>query len=109
MTGEETDEIHVRKLAERLRENQEPLCPQFRLCQLERLYPVRGYCVLVGSPGWFMVPSIEGYREHCLTPRFGECCWFRRPQGNTESAEWGTGEDPGREGTRGLRAGRGAT
>jgi hypothetical protein len=37
-----------------------------------------------------MVPSIEEYREHCMTQRFGECCWFNRPQGYTEPAEWGT-------------------
>jgi hypothetical protein len=109
MTSEESDEIHARKLAERLRENRHPLCPQFRFCHLERLYPVRGYCVLAQSPGWFMVPSIEEYREHCMTLRFGECWWFRRPQGNTESAEWGTREDPGRERMQGLRTGRVAT
>lgn len=106
MTSEESDEIHARKLAERLRENRQPLCPQFHVCQMQRLYPVRGYCVLAQSPGWFMVPSIEEYLEHCTTPRFGECCWFGRPQGNTESAECGTREDPGREGMQGLRTGR---
>ena len=90
MTGEESDEIHFRNLAERLRENRQPLCPQFHVCHLETLYPVRGYCILVQSPGWFMVPSIQEYREHCMTQRFGECCWFNRPQGYTEPAEWGT-------------------
>jgi hypothetical protein len=90
VTGEESDEIHFRKLAEHLRENRQPLCPQFHVCHLETLYPVRGYCILVQSPGWFMVPSIEEYREHCMTSRFGECCWFNRPQGYTEPAEWGT-------------------
>lgn len=98
MTGGESNEIYARELAECLRENRQPLCPQFRLCHLERLYPVRGYCVLAQSPGWFMVPSIEEYREHCTTLRYGECYWFRRPRGNTESAEGGTGEDPDREG-----------
>ncbi len=109
MTGEESDEIHFRKLAEHLREDGQPLCPQFRLCQMERLYPVRGYCVLAQSPGWFMVPSIEEYREYCMTPRYGECCWFRRPQDNTEPAELGTRENLGPEGMQSFRTGRAAT
>ena len=25
-----------------------------------------------------MIPSIEEYRECCTTPRWGDCCWFRR-------------------------------
>ncbi len=108
MIGEESDEIYVRELAEHLRKNEQPVCPQFRVCQLERLYPVRGYCVLAQSPGWFMVPSTEEYREHCITPRFRECCWFRRPQDNTESADWETREDSGRAGMQGFRTGRAA-
>ncbi len=98
MTGGQSDKIHLRGLAERRRENRQPLCPQFRLCHLERSYPVRGYCVFAQSPGGFMVPSIEEYREHCMTPRYGECCWFRRAQDNTKSAEGRTREDSGREG-----------
>ncbi len=108
MISEDSDEIHFRKLGEHLRENGQPLCPQFHVCQLERLYPVRGYCVLAQSPGWFMVPSIEEYREHCLTSRYGECYWFERPHDNTEFPDWGTGEDPGREGMQGFRTGRAA-
>lgn len=97
MIGRESDEMHARELAERLREDPQPLCPQFREWHMDSLYPARGYCVLAQSPGWFMVPSIEDYREHCTTPRFGDCWWFRRPQGSTESAKGGTIEDPGSE------------
>jgi hypothetical protein len=43
------------------REKSQALCPQFRPCNLEGLYPVRGHCVLSQSPGWFMIPSIEHY------------------------------------------------
>jgi hypothetical protein len=94
MNAEEDDEIHARKLAERLREDREPLCPQLRACRAERLYPVHGYCVLAESPGWFMVPSTEEYREYCTTPRFGDCCWFRGRRENPGSVENHRGEDP---------------
>jgi hypothetical protein len=77
MNAEDSDEIHTQELAKRLRDDRRPLCPQFRGCGIEGLYPVQGYCVLSQSPGWFMIPSIEEYREYCTTPRFGECCWFR--------------------------------
>jgi hypothetical protein len=39
---------------------------------------VQCYCVLADPPGWFLIPSIEEYREYCTTPRWGDCCWFRR-------------------------------
>ena len=81
------DETQARELAERLRGERQPLCPQCRACGIERLYPVQGYCVLSQAPGWFMIPSIEEYREHCTTPRFRECCWFRGDRQRGESAE----------------------
>jgi hypothetical protein len=84
---EESDEIHARELARRLCEDSRPLCPQFRMCDLERLYPVKGYCVLAQAPGWFMIPSTEEQREYCTTPRFGDCCWFRGTGENSGSSE----------------------
>lgn len=78
MIAEQNDNIRARFMAERLSEDPRPQCPQLRACRVERLYPVEGYCVLVDSPGWFMIPSIEEYREYCTTPRWGDCCWFRR-------------------------------
>jgi len=54
----------------------DPCCPQLRRCQIERLDPVQGYCVLAHAPGWFRVPSIEEYREYCTTPRFAACGWL---------------------------------
>jgi hypothetical protein len=78
MHSEQNDEVHAQELAVSLQGNSRPLCPQLRGCRSERLYPVQGYCVLTESPGWFMIPSIEEYREYCATPQYGECCWFRR-------------------------------
>jgi hypothetical protein len=78
MTAEQNDNMRAREMAERLRPDPRPRCPQLRACRAERLYPVQGYCVLEESPGWFMTPSIEEYREHRTTPRWGNCCWVRR-------------------------------
>lgn len=88
----DSDETHARELAERLRENRQPRCPQFRLAQIERVYPVQGCRVLTQSPGWFMIPSIEEYWGHCTTPRFSECCWFRRKGCNADSVDRERGE-----------------
>jgi hypothetical protein len=77
MNADENDEMHVRELARGLREDPRPLCPQFRGCDHEGLYPVQGYCVLADSPGWLMLPSIEEFREYCTTPQFRACRWFR--------------------------------
>jgi hypothetical protein len=52
-------------------------CPQLRPCHAEGRYPVEGYCILEESPGWFMIPSIEEYRESCTTPRWCDCCWLK--------------------------------
>jgi hypothetical protein len=92
MNAEEMDKIHAGDLAQRLREERRPLCPQFRPHHIERL--VQGYCVLTQSPGWFMIPSIEEYREYCTTPRFGECCWFRRTGENAGPGPTGGTADP---------------
>ncbi len=75
--ADEHEEIDARELAKSLREEPRPLCPQFLECGHEGLYPVQGYCVLAGKPGWLMLPSIEEYRENCTTRQFGECRWFR--------------------------------
>jgi len=72
------DEVYVRELAVSLRADPRPRCPQLRACRAERLHPVQGYGVLAESPGWFMIPSIEEYREYGTTARWGDCCWFRR-------------------------------
>jgi hypothetical protein len=77
MTREPNDEEHARILAISLRAEPRPRCPQLRPCQAEGRYPVQGYCVLADSPGWFMIPSIEEYRESCTTSRWGVCCWLR--------------------------------
>jgi hypothetical protein len=76
VSTEEDAETHTQELAKRLHGDPRPLCPQFRQCAVERLYPVQGYCVLSQSSGWFMVPSIEEYRKYCTTSCFGACCWF---------------------------------
>lgn len=76
MLDEDVDLTHAHTLAEHLQERAVPLCPQLRPAHAEWLYPVKGYCVLDRSPGWFMIPSIEEYRSYCTTPRFRECCWF---------------------------------
>ena len=52
------------------------LCPQFRECDIERPYPVRGHCILARSLGWFMIPSIEEYSRYCTRAEFTRCCWF---------------------------------
>ena len=88
MQTEQNDEVYARALAVSLRAEPRPRCPQFRASREERLYPVEGYCVLAESPGWFMIPSIEEYREFCTTPRSGDCCWFGRI-GNGEMAGQG--------------------
>jgi hypothetical protein len=93
MNAKGNDEIHARELAQHLRKEPRPLCPQLHACDLEGLYPVQGYCILADSPGWFMIPSIEEYREYCTTPRFGACRWFRRV-----GATSGPVEGPSREG-----------
>ena len=66
----------VEAWAECPREKSQALCLQFRPCDLEGLYPVRGHCVLSRSPGWFMIPSIEQYGRYCSNPGFAQCCWF---------------------------------
>ncbi len=73
-----SDEVHAAELANSLREETKPLCTQFRACNLEELYPVRGHCVLSRSPGWFMIPSIEEYRTYCTKVEFVQCRWFAR-------------------------------
>ena len=78
MHPERIDEVYAGELAVSLRADPRPRCPQLRACGAEGLYPVQGYCVLAESPGWFMIPSIEEYREYCMTLRYGDCCWFRR-------------------------------
>lgn len=96
MNAKENDEMYPSELAKRLREDPRPLCPQFRGCDHEGLYPVQGYCVLADSPGWLMLPSIEEYREYCTTPRFGACRWFRGAGANRGPVEGQPGERPAR-------------
>lgn len=54
-----------------------PVCPRMRPTET-RWYAVDGYCVLDGSPGCLMIPSIELFQRYCTTPRFPECPWFAR-------------------------------
>jgi hypothetical protein len=60
---ERNDEVYARALAVSLRADFQPRCPHLRACRAEWLYPVQGYCAPAESPGWFMIPSIEEYRE----------------------------------------------
>ncbi len=78
MHPEGNDEGDARELTVSLWPDPRPRCPQLRVCRVERLYPVQGYCVLAESPGRFMIPSIEEYREYCTTPLWGDCHWFGR-------------------------------
>ena len=71
-----SDEIYLAEFAKGLREETTPLCPQFRSCDVDGLFPVRGYCVLSRSPGWFMIPRIEVYRNYCTRQEFVLCSWF---------------------------------
>jgi hypothetical protein len=70
------DDSRVAELAKRLREKTKPLCPQFRSCDVEWLLPVRGYCALSRSPGWFMVPRLVESRTYCTSQGFAGCPWF---------------------------------
>lgn len=76
-TEQPSDEIYVAELAERVRGETKPLCPQFRTYALDGLYPVRGHCILARCPGWFMIPSIEEYGRYCTSRGFVHCPWFR--------------------------------
>jgi len=71
-----SDGFQVEAWPERPREKAQALCTQFRPCDLEGLYPVRGHCVLSRSPGWFMIPSIEEYQMFCTKAGFAQCRWF---------------------------------
>jgi hypothetical protein len=75
-TQKRSDASQVDARPERPHEKPRTVCPQFRPCDLKGLYPVRGYCVLSRSPGWFMIPSIEEYGRYCSNPGFAQCCWF---------------------------------
>ena len=77
-TQKAIDGFQVSKWPDGPRDKQHTLCPQFRACDLERPYPVRGHCILAQSPGWFMIPSIEEYARYCTSAEFSRCCWFRR-------------------------------
>jgi hypothetical protein len=96
MNAKGNDEVQVQELAQRLREVRRPLCPQLHGCDHEGLYPVQGYCVLADSPGWFMIPSIEEYREYCTTPRFDACRWFRGANAASAPVKPQPGERPTR-------------
>lgn len=73
-----SDASHAAALAVHLNAEPTARCPQFRSYDLERVYPVRGYCVLTQSPGWFMIPSIEEYRNYCTSWGFHRCPWCRQ-------------------------------
>jgi hypothetical protein len=79
MPPERTDEGGAREGASRFRTDPTRRCPKLRVCRGLRPSAVLGYCVLADTPGWFMIPSIEVYREVCTTPRWGVCCWFQVP------------------------------
>ena len=47
-----------------------PHCPQFRLCVLDRLHPVTGYCVVREQPRCFMIPHVASYHVYCCRGQF---------------------------------------
>ncbi len=97
MDGERSsDDLHLAELANRLREEPGPLCPQFRSYNLERLYPVQGHCALSRSQGGFMIPSIEEYRTYCTRVTFVLCRWF----GQTGEAAEPVADRPGEQAAR---------
>ena len=97
-TAETRDTVYSYERASRLPEAPRPLCPQFRPCHLERLYPVRGHCFLSHSPGWFMIPSIEEYGRYCTRTEFAACEWFRAGDARTAGAPDSPDESPIPEG-----------
>ncbi len=94
MRTERTAEIPAHEVAEQLRQEGRPVCPQFRRACREGSYPVQGYCVLAEASGWFMLPSIAEYRGYCTTSRFGECRWFGGPGEGLVSVEGHRGGPP---------------
>jgi hypothetical protein len=96
-----SDEIYFAEFAKRLREEIAPLCPQFRSCDVDGLFPVRGYCVLSRSPGWLMIPRIEVYRNYCTRREFVLCSWFCQTDAAAVTDRGGL-EDPAGP-TRGRR------
>jgi hypothetical protein len=73
---------HVGVLGEGLPAASESACPHLRSVLGGQLYPVQCYCVLGGSPGGFMIPSIEEFREFCSGSRYAVCPWFGDAQDN---------------------------
>jgi len=49
-------------------------CSRMRLAET-KYNTVDGYCVLDGSAGWLMVPSIDLFEGYCTTLRFSEGPW----------------------------------
>jgi hypothetical protein len=54
-----------------------PVCPRMQPTET-RWYAVDGYCVLDGSPGCLMIPSMDLFQRYCTTPCFPECPWFAK-------------------------------
>ena len=82
-TQKSRDACNASAWLERPDEMHQTNCPQFRPCNLDGLYPVRGHCVLSRSPGWYMIPSIEEYGRYCTTSDFAQCCWYHASQEET--------------------------
>jgi len=75
--GESAPETaRARGLAERLQFTRLPVCPKLRPADMT-WYAVDGYCVVEGSPGRLMIPTLDTFHGYCTTTRFGHCPWFR--------------------------------
>ncbi len=86
MSGEEKKKDTLIIPAQATHFHEDPQCHQFREQKIGR-YPMKGVCLFSQSPGWFMIPSIEEYREYCTTSRFGTCCWYRGAEEMCGTAE----------------------
>ena len=75
-------EWQVHGLVEQLQVIHLPVCPRMRPAGT-RWYAVDGCCVLGGSPGRLMIPTVEIFQRYCTTARFRGCPWFAETQENT--------------------------
>ena len=101
-TERPSDAIYLAEFAKGLREETTPLCPQFRSCDVDGRFPVRGYCVLSRSPGWLMIPRIEAYRNYCTRREFALCSWFRQTGAAAVTDRGGLADSAGPTGGRGA-------
>jgi len=66
----------AQSLTERLQITRLPVCPMLRSAGT-KWYAVDGYCVIEGSPGRLMIPTLDTFHGYCTTARFCHCPWYR--------------------------------